>query len=53
MPVMGLFAYSFYRYLTHIAFKWNFSFLIINDRQALVELQEQKNKLRVILFGEK
>lgn len=52
MPVMGLFAYSFHKYLQHIAFKWNFVFLMFNNRQTMLELQAQKQALRDMIFEE-
>lgn len=50
MPVMGMFAYSFIQYLNHIAFKWKFVFFMINNKQTMLELQEQKNVLRKLVF---
>ncbi len=50
MPLMGMFAYQFFYYLNHIAFKWKFVFLIINNKQTLLELQAEKNRLRDVLF---
>ena len=50
MPLSGLFANSFYRYLTHISFKWKYIFLMINDKKAMIEFQEKRNELRSIIF---
>lgn len=50
MPISGMYAYSFSKYLKHIAFKWKFIFLMINNKQTILELQEKKNKLRSLLF---
>ena len=50
MPLSGLFANSFYRYLRHISFKWKYIFLMINDKKAMIELQEKRNELRTIIF---
>ena len=50
MPLSGLFANSFYRYLRHISFKWKYIFLMINDKKAMIELQEKRNELRSIIF---
>lgn len=52
MPLFGLFAFSFHQYLKHIAFKWKFVFLMINNKQTMLDLQEQKNALRKMVFGE-
>lgn len=50
MPLMGMFSFQFFNYLNHIAFKWKFVFLIINNKQTILELQAEKNQLRDILF---
>jgi len=50
MPLSGLFAFSFNRYLQHISYKWKYLFLMINDKKALLELQEKRNELRSIIF---
>ncbi len=52
MPLFGMFAFSFYQYLKHIAFKWKFVFLMVNNKQTMLDLQEQKNALREMVFGE-
>ncbi len=52
LPLFGLFAFSFFKYLKHIAFKWKFVFLMINNKQTMLELQTQKNELRELIFGE-
>ena len=46
MPLSGLFAYFFHRYMAHINYKWKYIFLMFNDREAMKELQEKRNKLR-------
>ena len=51
MPITGLLANSFNRYLKHISYKWKYIFLMINDKQAMLELQEKRNELRSIIFG--
>lgn len=50
MPLSGLFAYSFNRYLQHISYKLKYIFLMINDKKAMLELQEKRNELRKIVF---
>jgi 1-acyl-sn-glycerol-3-phosphate acyltransferase len=52
LPLSGLFAFSFNRYLKHIAFKWKFVFLMVNNKQVMLELQHKKQALRNLLFGE-
>lgn len=51
LPLTGLYAFSFYKYLNHIRFKWKFVFLTINNKQTLLELKETKEALRKLLFG--
>lgn len=51
LPFSGLFAFSFNRYLKHIAFKWKFVFLMVNNKQVMLELQRKKQALRDLLFG--
>ena len=51
MPVTGLLAYSFSKYMKHIAFKWRFVFLAINNAQTIQELQRKKEQLREIIFS--
>jgi len=51
MPLAGLFAYSFHKYLKHVAFKWRFVFLAVNNNQTILELQRKKEQLREIVFN--
>lgn len=50
MPLSGLFANGFNRYLSHISYKWKYILLMINDKNAMKELQDKKNELRRIIF---
>ena len=50
LPVSGLLAYSFSRYLRHISFKSTFLFRIMKDKERVIELQNEKNKLRKLVF---
>ena len=50
MPISGLFAYWFNKYLKHISYKWKYILLMINDQKALLELQDKRNQLRAIIF---
>lgn len=52
MPLFGMYAFSFHKYLQHISFKWKFVFLMVNKKQTMLDLQEQKNALRKLVFGE-
>jgi 1-acyl-sn-glycerol-3-phosphate acyltransferase len=51
MPITGMFAFSFSRYLQHISYKWKYIFLMINDKKAMLELQEKRNELRKMIFN--
>lgn len=50
MPITGLLANSFNRYLKHISYKWKYIFMMINDKQAMLELQEKRRELRSMIF---
>lgn len=50
MPLTGLFAYAFNRYLQHISYKWKYIFMMINDKKAMLELQDKRNELRKMIF---
>lgn len=50
MPISGLIAYSLFHYLRHISFKWRFIFLMMNDQQTLMELKEEREQLRKMIF---
>lgn len=52
MPLSGLFAYSFNRYLQHISYKWKYIFMMINDKKAMLELQEKRTELRKMVFSD-
>lgn len=46
MPLSGLFAYFFYRYLKHIGFKWKYIFLMIRQKEVMLSLKEKRESLR-------
>jgi len=50
MPLMGFFAYSFVQYLRHISYKLKFIWLVIRNKKAIIELQEQRKELFTLLF---
>ncbi len=50
MPASGLFAISFHRYLEHISYKWKYMFLMFNEKDAMLELQEKRRELRKMIF---
>jgi ABC-type multidrug transport system fused ATPase/permease subunit len=46
MPLSGLFAYFFNRYLNHIGYKWKYIFLMIRQKELVLSLKEKREKLR-------
>ena len=51
MPLSGLYAFSFSRYLDHISYKWKYIFLMINDEKAMLELKQKRDLLRSMIFN--
>lgn len=51
MPLTGMYAFYFARYFGHISYKWNYVFLVMNQRGALVELQNQRKRLFKLIFN--
>lgn len=52
MPVSGLFAYSFARYMKHISYKLNYIFLLMNNKDLILEMKEQRQQLFQLIFEE-
>lgn len=50
MPLSGFFAYWFVRYMKHISYKWQYIFLLVERKEILKELQQEKFKLRAMIF---
>lgn len=50
MPISGIYAHTFARYLRRTGHKWKYIFLIFNQREDLKDLQAQQKKLEKILF---
>lgn len=50
MPLLGLFAHWFITYLKHISFKLNYTFLLLNNKRVIVEMQEQRKQLLNLIF---
>lgn len=46
MPLSGLFAYFFNRYLQHIGYKWRYIFLMIRKKEAVLSLKDKRETLR-------
>ncbi len=50
MPITGMFAHTFVSYLKHISFKLNYIFLLMNEKEAIVELKKQRELLVKLIF---
>jgi 1-acyl-sn-glycerol-3-phosphate acyltransferase len=50
MPLTGMFTYWFFKYLKHISYKWRYMFLMVDSKDTLQDLQEEKKRLKVLLF---
>ena len=50
MPVSGIYAHTFARYLKRTGHKWKYIFLIFNKKDALKDLQGKQKQLEKILF---
>ena len=50
MPLSGLYAYSFNKYLKHISFKWRYLLLMFSDKEAVIELKLKRNEVRELIF---
>jgi hypothetical protein len=46
-----MFAYHFGLFMTNTAYKWNYIFLVMNEKEAVKELHGLKKQLAKILFG--
>ena len=51
MPITGMFAYYFSAYVKHISFKLKFMLLMEEDRIKLIELKNQREQLRKLIFN--
>jgi len=49
MPVLGLFAWVFHKYIGHISVKTNFIFLMMNQKDAVDLLKNDRQRLRELL----
>ena len=50
MPVTGLFAYWLSKYMKHVSNKWHYMFLMMDRRNVLSALQDERNKLKNMVF---
>lgn len=46
MPLSGLFAYFFHRYLSHIGYKWKYIFLMFRQKEVVMSLKSKREELR-------
>jgi 1-acyl-sn-glycerol-3-phosphate acyltransferase len=51
MPVSGIYAHTFAKYLRRTGHKWKYIFLIFNEKEELRDLQSKRKQLETILFG--
>lgn len=50
LPFLGLYTYYFSKYMKHISYKINYTFLVINNREIVIEMKKQRRKLFKLLF---
>lgn len=50
MPITGMFAYYFVRFLQSFSFQWKYFFLVVNQKEAMSQVDKQRNRLSEILF---
>ena len=50
MPLSGLFTYWFSKYLRNISYQWQYMLLLVDRKQTLKELQQEKKRLKTLVF---
>jgi hypothetical protein len=50
MPIAGMFAYYFVRFLQSFSFQWKYSFLVVKQIEAMNQVEKQRKRLSEILF---
>ena len=50
MPLSGIYAHTFAKYLKRTGHKWKYIFLIFNEKEELKDLQYKRKRLEKILF---
>jgi hypothetical protein len=50
MPIAGMFAYYFVRFLQSFSFQWKYSFLVVKQIEAMNQMEKQRKRLSEILF---
>lgn len=52
LPLIGLFAFSFFHYMRHVSFKWKFILLMKNEDSFINQLRSDREFLREIVFSD-
>ncbi|SFT77179.1 1-acyl-sn-glycerol-3-phosphate acyltransferases [Lishizhenia tianjinensis] len=52
LPLSGIFAYWFARYLKHISYKWQYMLIMMDKKHALDDLKKERDELRKLIFSE-
>lgn len=50
MPTTGIFAYWFAKYLKKVSYQWQYMLLLVDRKQTLQELQQEKIRLKQLVF---
>jgi hypothetical protein len=50
MPMTGLFAYWFFKYLKLISYKWQYMLLMVDRKETMSDLQQEKSRLKSLIF---
>ncbi len=50
MPLSGLFTYWFAKYLKNVSYQWQYMLLLVDRKQTLQELQQEKKRLKTLVF---
>lgn len=50
MPLSGIFTYWFSKYLRNISYQWQYMLLLVDRKQTLKELQQEKKRLKTLVF---
>lgn len=51
LPISGIFAYTFKKNLDHVAYKWNYLFLLISRKDIVRALDKDIKKLKEYIFN--
>lgn len=51
LPISGIFAYTFKKNLDHVAYKWNYLFLLISRKDIVRALDRDIKQLKAYIFG--